>query len=135
MAFGASLRLEVTLGSPCWAVSGGWMAYQALLYAPREAAWQPPPSLHRSVGSGAIRMHKCKCHRQSPVLSCGHHLQVSLHLPAPSNLCSAASHHRLLFSHTPGVREAKTPSQKIRAEAWLSSRAGVNLFWRYRNYM
>lgn len=55
--------------------------------------------------------------------------------PGSIHLCSAASHHRLLFSHTPGVREAKTPSQKIRAEAWLSSRAGVNLFWRYRNYM
>lgn len=55
--------------------------------------------------------------------------------PGSVYLCSAASHHHSLFSPAPGVREAKVPSQKIRAEAWLPSRAGVNLFWRYRNYM
>lgn len=32
------------------------------------------------------------------------------------------------FGHAPGVREAKLPSQKVGAEAWPPSRAGVNLF-------
>lgn len=27
------------------------------------------------------------------------------------------------------------PFREIRAEAWMLSRAGVSLFWRYRNYM
>lgn len=76
---------------------------------------------------GAIRRHGCRCHGRSPAPSCRHcprgPLPLQLHPPTRDRSWSP------LALWLCSQREmAKTPSRKIRAEAWPASRAGVNLF-------